>query len=285
MIRLWSGSMGQSRRPGLHIAGRVAVAAASAVVLAVAGGCADVSPQRSTRSPSATAVAKDLKTWLRDGAEKVGQDTFTVRFTMRHQGAEGYPVRIEMEVDPARRRSNMAVHFPIRQPGHFQWIEVKTIDKENWVRFFGFGQPPKGWLPIDLARMLGDGSPLFVGTQTVTDLQELVETVVEPRLVTERAVRGTLDLRRHPRLSAEVGKSLPATNVAVPFTATLDPQDRITNLTISFNQAGADAGEWQLLYSGFGSRLPIEPPPVAEILGPGDVDPRLLSNLKDVLPQ
>lgn len=278
------GSVGQPRRPGPGIAGRVAVSAVSAVVLAIAGGCADDSPQRSAPRLSATAVATDLKTWLREGAEKVGQDTFTVRFTMTHKGVEGYPVRIEMEVDPVRRRSNMAISFPVRQPGHFQWIEVKTIDKESWARFFGFGEPPEGWVPIDVSTMPGYDSSLFVGTQAATDLQELVETVVEPRLVTERAVRGALDLRRHPRLSAELGTSSPTMNMTVPFTATLDPQDRITNLTISFNQAVADAGEWQFLYSAFGSRLPIEPPPNAEVLKPDDVDSRLLSYLKDAVP-
>ncbi|MFV2104857.1 hypothetical protein [Micromonospora sp. LOL_024] len=231
----------------------------------------------------AAVPTKDLKTWLLEGAEKVGQDTFAVRFTMRREGTDGYPLRLEMKVDPARRRSDMAVHFPVRQPGQFQWIEVKTVDERGWIRFFGFGEPPKGWVPADLRKMLGEDSSLLTGTQLATDLRELVETVVEPRLITGRTVRGTLDLRQHSRLTAEARRSLPA-NADVPFTATLDPQDRITNLTIHFNQAGVDGSEWQLLYSSFGNRLPIEAPPVAEVLKPDDIDPRLLSNLKNAAP-
>lgn len=284
LIMTWPGSDRLSRESGPHIAGRVALAAATAVALVAAGGCADSSPPRPTVISPAAAPTKDLKAWLLEGAEKVGQDTFTVRFTMKREATEGYPLRLEMKVDPARRRSDMAVHFPVRQPGQFQWIEVKTIDERSWIRFFGFGEPPKGWIPADLTRMLGEDSSLLTGTQLATDLRALVETAVEPRLVTERAVRGSLDLRQHPRLTVEARGSLPV-NAAVPFTATLDPQDRITNLTIHFNQAGVDGSEWQLLYSSFGSRLPIEAPPVSEVLKPDDIDPRLLSYLKNAAPE
>ena len=69
---------------------------------------------------------------------------------------------------------------------------------------------------------------------------------------------------------------------ASPFTATLDSQDRITNLTISFNEATPDASEWQLLYHSFGTRVPINPPPDTEILDPADINPQMLSYLKGV---
>ncbi|MFI7578388.1 hypothetical protein [Micromonospora sp. NPDC049497] len=263
----------------------MAASAVSAVLLAVAGGCADDSPQRSVPRPSATAAAKDLKTWLREGAEKVGQDTFTVRLTMRHEGGvEGYLGGIELELDPARRRSTMTISFPIEQPGRPQWIEVKTVGTESWARFFGFGEPPAGWLPIDFSRIPADDSSLLLLRQVATDLPGLVETVVEPQRVTERAVRGSLDLRQHPLLGTALDRISPATDPTVPFSATLDPQDRITSLTIRFDQPVLDASEWRFLYSGFGNRLSIEPPADAEVLTPNDLDPRLLSFLRNAAP-
>ncbi|MFF5214599.1 hypothetical protein [Micromonospora sp. NPDC000442] len=176
----------------------------------------------------------------------------------------------------------MAIHFPIQQPGHFQWIEIKTVDEESWVRFFGFGAPPEGWLPVDLPRLLGADSSIFIGTQATDDLQELVKTSVELRLVTERAVRGVLDLRRHPHLTAELRAELPATNTMVPFDATLDAQGRLTNLTLHFDQVETGAGGWRFLYHSFGRRLPIEPPPAKDVLDPDDLDPQLLAELRDV---
>ncbi len=219
-------------------------------------------------------------TRLRLGAEKVSQDTFVMRLSVPREDESRAWTTLEMEIDPALRRSNMTIRLPIRQPGHIQWIEMRTVDKESWIRFFGFGEPPKGWLPADPTALLDGDNSFFDGTQATKDLQELVRTVVEPRLVTERVVSGTLDLHRHPYVFAELGRSAPTTDLSVPFTVTLDPQGRITNLTIFFDQTRRDAGRWQIVYHSFGKSLRIEPPSAGEVLQPGDVDPQLLSYLK-----
>ncbi|WBB88974.1 hypothetical protein [Verrucosispora sp. WMMC514] len=280
----WPGSGGLSVRSGVRAVGRLTVAAGVAVALALAAGCADAASPASAPSPSVSAAEQDLHTWLHEGAKKVGQDTYSTRLTITRRDVEGASVstRVEMTVDPARRRSDMSIHFPIRQPGHFQWVEIKTVDGESWARFFGFGAPPERWLAVDLPRLLGDDSSIFMGTQATDDLQELVKTSVELRLVTERAVRGVLDLRRHPQLTAELREELSGTNTMVPFDATLDAQGRLTNLTLHFDQVEAGAGEWQLLYHSFGRRLPIEPPPAGDVLEADDLDPRLLAELRDV---
>ncbi|MBQ1027976.1 hypothetical protein [Micromonospora sp. C95] len=281
---LWSGPGGLPGRSGVRAVGRMAVAAGVAVALAVAAGCADAGSPASAPSPSASAAEQDLHTWLHEGAKKVGQDTYSSRLSMTRRDVEGASVstRVEMTVDPARRRSDMSIHFPIQQPGHFQWIEIKTVDEESWARFFGFGAPPERWLPVDLPRLLGEDSSIFIGTQATDDLQELVKTSVELRLVTERAVRGVLDLRRLPDLTVELREELPGTNTMVPFDATLDAQGRLTNLTLHFDQVEAGAGRWQFLYHSFGRRQPIEPPPAKDVLDPDDLDPQLLVGLRDV---
>ncbi|WBB47266.1 hypothetical protein O3597_19200 [Verrucosispora sp. WMMA2044] len=264
--------------------GRLAAVAGVAVALALAAGCADAGSQASAPSPSASAAEKDLHRWLHEGANKVGQDTYSSRFTMTRRDVEGASVstRVEMTVDPARRRSDMSIHFPIRQPGHFQWVEIKTVDEESWARFFGFGAPPEGWIPVDLPRLFGADSSIFTGTQAMDDLQDLVKTSVELRLVTERAVHGVLDLRRHPHLTVELCEESSGTNAMVPFDATLDAQGRLTNLSLHFDQVEAGAGEWQFLYHSFGRRLPIDPPPAKDVLEPDDLDPQLLAELRDV---
>ncbi|SFC02637.1 hypothetical protein [Micromonospora sediminimaris] len=281
---VWSGPGRLLGRSGARAVGRLAAAAGAAVALALAAGCADAASPPSGPSPSAGAVQQDLHTWLHEGAKKVGQDTYSTRFTMTRRDVEGASVSttVEMTVDPARRRSDMAIRFPIRQPGHFQWIEIKTVDEKSWMRIFGFGEPPEGWLPVDLPRLLGADSSLFIGTQATDDLQELVKTSVELRLVTERAVRGVLDLRRHPHLTVELRRELSATNTMMPFDATLDAQGRLTNLTLHFDQAEAGAGQWQFLYHSFGRRQPIEPPPAGDVLEPADLDPQLLAELREV---
>ncbi|MEU4793596.1 hypothetical protein ACFWRG_31455 [Micromonospora tulbaghiae] len=90
-------------------------------------------------------------------------------------------------------------------------------------------------------------------------MKKLLAAVVDVRRSGDRSYAGTLDYTR----SGANGKALMAAGdkaKALPFTATVDEQGRLSTFTMDMTPIDASLGQMSVTYSEFGTPVRLSPP-------------------------
>jgi hypothetical protein len=226
-------------------------------------GCKDIGsggagPAGGASATASAAPQQDPKEALAAAAGKLGKDT--VKVTMKMSGG----LNATGAMDPTARKAQLAMNMSAS--GQSLKINVVMIDKDVYLKMTGVPSMPKKWMHIDAAKVkagstldvMPEGDPAGAG--------KMMNTVVDVQRTGEHGFKGTLDLTKSPSANAAALKAMGDKAKAVPFTATVDDQGRLTDMTVQMSALQPGAGDLKTTYSGFGTPVSIAKPPASQTM-------------------
>jgi hypothetical protein len=243
----------------------------AALSLAVAGctqppGGAASTPSASAPSPEAGTTA-DATTPAAQGealaeltaaAQKLNDDTVTV--DLRSSGLTS-----QASLDPKGDKATMSMKITAQNAT--STVEVRALENDFYLRATGMPNvDPTTWMHVDGARLAGTAfDPLPDGDAAGANRFISGMTQVQRD---GSGYRGTLDLTKVPGSGGVSVDVLGEKGKAVPFTATVDTQGRLTSLTLDLSTVDPQLGTLASTYSGFGEPVTVAAPPAAQQVEP-----------------
>jgi hypothetical protein len=174
-------------------------------------------------------------------------------------------------------RKAVALKIVEREPdvGFTLTMNALIVDQRGWIKLNfkpanlpGLPKLPKKWLLLDPGRLSDQkSSPLQYGDETDPGYTSLlVQSAADLRETAKGRYAGTVDLTQATQAEIVDDKTLTALGAkakAVPFTAAVDADGRLTSAVLKIPAAGTSkASTYQVTYSGFGSTAtPAVPAP------------------------
>jgi hypothetical protein len=249
-----------------------ALVTASVLTLALAACNGDAGNGSSAASSPTPAIPADPKQALLDSTKEIKKGNF--RFTMKGDemtghGAVHLPSRSAITVmkmgDPAGEMS--------------MDMEFIYIEPETWVKMTVGGALAN----VLQMKKLSSGKYLHLDQSRVKDLKDLsfdvndvdpagselvAKAIVDAKKTGEGAYSGTVDLSTATdagMVDADIVNELAARANALPFEATLDPQGRLTSLTIKMPAVGdTKAHDLKVTYADYGAAIAQQKPAASE---------------------
>lgn len=178
-------------------------------------------------------------------------------------------------IDPSNKAGTIEVKGT--QQGVSIDVAFTEIGTDAWAKVdlgalsSQLGINPKKWMKLDLSKMTGkDSMPFDLSQGDALELGKLISSVADVKRTDATHLTGTVDL------TAATGPNAPdadavqkagAAAKAIPFTATLDSQGRLTELKI--NGSSDLALDFQL--TNFGSPTKVTPPASDVIPAPASI--------------
>ncbi|MEV7329148.1 hypothetical protein [Micromonospora sp. NPDC093244] len=243
--------------------------------LAACGSDTDDKPAASGSSPSAPAVPADPKEALLASTKELGKGDFT--FTLAGADTTGGGL-----VHKPSNSAQFTVKFGDASEDVSIEMDMIYIDSESWVKM-DMGGAMAAAIPgatknkgkyqhLDKTK-IKDIKDLQLDPETLDPLASdaLVKGMTEVQKTGEGAYAGKIDITTAATDSAaldeEVVTALGAQAKALPFTAKLDPQGRLTELVISVPAAGETAAhEVKIGYTGYGAGTGAKKPPADKVV-------------------
>ncbi|MEV4624130.1 hypothetical protein AB0J74_36135 [Asanoa sp. NPDC049573] len=241
------------------------LAVLSALSLTVAGCGADGdSPSGSTGSaPAATSAAPaDPTDELAAAARKLNDTTMKMKLESAGSHSTG-------SLDPQRKLGEMTM--TVAAAGRELKIQVRTIGTDVYLQADGMPGVEAGkWLKIAGDRLAGSSFDVFPESDPA-GTQRILDAISDIKKDGPGKFSGTIDLTKTSTNKAAAA-SLGEKFKALPFTATVDDQGRLTSTTIDVSPAEPSAGKTTATYSDFGTAVTVEPPPAGDTVpAPDDV--------------
>jgi hypothetical protein len=251
------------------------VGAFAALALGLAGCAADdtsgggsgssggATPSAATSAPAASDAASELAA----AAQKLNDDTVTARL-------ESTGLTSTSKVDPKANKADATMKITA-STGSADFA-VRAVGEDVYIQADGLPnvQPGK-WLHIDGTKAAGTSFDI-IPDGDAAGARKFVDTVAEVTESSPGTYRGTLDLTKVPAGNGVSVSTLGDKAKAVPFTAAVDDQGRLTTLTIDMSSINPQLGTLKTTYSGFGEPVTVEAPAAADTVEP---DPELLKLL------
>jgi len=236
----------------LTVAGLSLVAALSFGVAGCNKATGSVSPD--SRATSAVPQESALDAFTA-AVQKLNDDTVHVTMTMTGVKASG-------DIDPIPKKASMVVR--LSYGGQDMKVNVVMVGDNLYLKVSGLPSLPDKWLHLD-ASQVGEGSPLgMLSKDDPTGANNLIETVVNVRRAGERGFNGTLDLTKSATADEKTLDVLGDKAKAVPFTATVDDQGRLTSTVVDLDAVNSALGKVETTYSDFGASVTVEKPAADE---------------------
>lgn len=153
-------------------------------------------------------------------------------------------------------------------------IDMVTLGNDIWVRLNlgaqnqALGIASDRWLHIDASR-LGDSAQLPVDPAGgAAAARGLLDGVVTVQTTDNKVFTGTLDLTKVTDTAAVTGDLLDRAGVkarALPFTATLDDQGRLSDLTVDLSSVSPSAA-LAVSFSEYGQPVTVDRPDAASVV-------------------
>jgi hypothetical protein len=208
-------------------------------------------PGTATSAPAVSDALADLTA----AAQKLNDDTVTVT-------VESAGLKSTGALDPAADKASSSMTFTGQ--GTSSTVDILAVEEDVYLKATGMPNvDPTKWLHIDVARLAGTSFDLLPEGDAA-GAGRFVENMADVESTGNGTYRGTLDLTK---VSGNAGVSidvLGGKGDAVPFTATVDDQDRLTGLTIDLSSVDPALGTVKTTYSGFGSPVTVAAPAAAE---------------------
>ncbi|HEX7745147.1 MAG TPA: hypothetical protein VF462_07790 [Micromonosporaceae bacterium] len=234
---------------------------------------ATASPSGSASSSSAT--ADDAKQKLLDSTKELSNGNFRFAIT-------GGPVNSTGLVHLPSRSAQMKMK--IGQAGSDVTMDVDFIwaEPDTWVKVDVGGAAVQGLPGMD---KVATGKYLHIDPTKAADLRdlrfdpnkvdpansaELARAITDVRETGEDTYAGTIDVSKAPdsgMFDVDLVTALGAQANAVPFTARLDSQGRLTEMVIQVPAAGnTKAQEIKITYSDYGAATAAQKPAAAQVV-------------------
>jgi hypothetical protein len=227
--------------------GRAAAMIVAACVMFAAGGCGTSTNSGDTPGGAAptTSKAPDPKELLLGSLKEYDKGVFSVDFT----GLDGTG---SAAVDSTKKQaylkmvstdpdSKFTMEFLLVEPDAYVKANLGELAKLPGMQQFS----GKTWLHIDRTKIKdADRLGVSVTDPDMLGLKALLQSANSVQAAGDKQYKGTLDLAKGentPMTDEDVVKALADKAAAVPFTATLDAQGRLTGLLIDVPAAGDKA--------------------------------------------
>lgn len=193
---------------------------------------------------------------LAEAAQHINKETAKIKLESSALTADGL-------MDPANKKMSMTVKMSV--VGQSMDMQMIVLDKDVYVKMAGLPGMGDKWMHIDgsavksgstLDELFPDGDPGGV--------RRMLDGMVDVQPDGERGFKGTIDLTKSPTANETI-KAM-GDKAKVPFTARLDEQGRLVELTIDMTPVEPEAGKMTVSYSDFGVPVTIEKPAASEII-------------------
>lgn len=225
----------------------------------------------SSSGSTAPAVPDDPKQALLASTEEITKGNF--RYLMRTDGGT-----VEGVVHLPSRSARLTVKSADSTNSTSMNMDIIHIDPESWVKLDvkGMDAVPgvdklksDKYLHLDQSKIEGlDGLRFDFSNVDPAGSPLLTESIVNVQKTGEGAYSGTIDLTKASNAALADDDALKALGVkaqSLPFEAKVDPQGRLTDLTIQVPAVGENkAHDLQITYSDYGAATPPEKPAPAE---------------------
>ncbi|SDX95576.1 hypothetical protein SAMN05444365_101195 [Micromonospora pattaloongensis] len=241
---------------------RTALGLLATLSVGVAGCAAQGSPDptasgSATPSVGATASASGSSSALDEltaAAQKLNDDTVKVTTEMTGLTGNG-------NLDPARNQARMTMELATE--GQPVTAEILVTGSDAYVKLAGAPNVQNKWMHVDVARLAG-GNFDIMPQGDPAGANKMIKSMAAVERTGEGSFRGTLDLTKAPTINTAVLSGLGDKAKAVPFTAAVDNQGRLTRLQIELTAIAPSLGTLSTTYSDFGAPVTVTRPPAAE---------------------
>jgi hypothetical protein len=207
----------------------------------------------STASSSASSSAADE---LTAAAQKLNNDSVTVAMEMTGLKGNG-------SLDPVRNRAMMTMNLATN--GQPMTADIVVLDKDAYVKLTGMPNVQNKWMHIDAAKLAG-GNFDIMPQGDPAGASKMIKGMANVQRNGEGSFSGTLDLTKAPTINTAVIAALGDKAKAVPFTAAIDSQGRLTRLNVDLATIAPALGTLTTTYSNFGAPVTVTKPAAAETI-------------------
>ncbi|MEV1285635.1 hypothetical protein [Micromonospora sp. NPDC049679] len=232
------------------------------------GAGASGSATPSTSSSASNSASNSAADELTAAAQKLNNDTVTVAMEMTGLKANG-------SLDPVRNRATMTMNLATN--GKPVTTEIIAVDKDAYVKLTGMPNVQNKWMHVDAAKLAG-GNFDIMPQGDPAGASKMIKGMADVERTGEGSFRGTLDLTKAPTINTAAIAALGDKAKAVPFTAAVDGQGRLTRLTVDLTTIAPALGTLNTTYSNFGAPVTATKPAAAETVEAPDSLPGLFGN-------
>lgn len=194
---------------------------------------------------------------LQAAVEKLNQESVRVSLTGGAQSGGG-------EMDP--RAGTAKMNLKMSLGGESMDIEFIRLQDDIYLKVPGLGGGAAGkWMHIDGSKLAADSSLGNMLRGDPAGAENLIKGVAEVQRDGERRFKGTIDVTKSPTANSAALGTLGDKAKAVPFTAAVDEQGRLTELTVDMSVLAAALGKLVATYSDFGAPVTVERPAASEV--------------------
>ncbi|MBW6438879.1 hypothetical protein KZ829_34630 [Actinoplanes hulinensis] len=228
---------------------RLTVVTVTIAALAGMGGCGSATTD--SKPAATTQAAADPLAEFVAASKKLGTETMKMKMEMPG-GIEASGVS-----DLAGKKVDMVMS--VGAAGQTMEIAVRLVGDEMFMKY-GATAGAKWWR-LDVSKLPASSS---MNPKNMADASAFAQAAVKVEKNGD-TFSGTLDMTKSPTADPESLKALGDKASAVPFTAKVDGEGRLTELVIDMSSLGAGAGKMTTTYSDFGTPVSVEAPPAAEV--------------------
>ncbi|MFC7549549.1 hypothetical protein [Plantactinospora sp. GCM10030261] len=204
----------------------------------------------SAASPSASA---DPTEELRAAARKLGEQSS--RATMESSVLNSITV-----LDPVKRVGH--AKMTLSAGSTKMKMEVILLDTDVYLKIDGAGMPKK-WMHADAGQIKAGGSLDIVPKDDPARVDGLINAVMDTERAADGTFTGTLDLSKAPTMTAGDLKAMGATTV--PFTAKVDDQGRLVEMSMDMSKIQDGLGKMTTTYADFGAPVTVAKPSASQV--------------------
>jgi hypothetical protein len=227
-------------------------------------GCGDSSSTAAPEAGAATTAPADPKAALAASTKELAGGNYAFKATSPDADAEGV-VHIPSKSGSIKlegKTEGFAIHMDLLLVDADRWVRMSTPQGKS---ILDEKADPDTWFHVDASKLSKDADfgvdvsqpdMLYVGTivTAATTVQGDAHTITG-------TIDGTKITSEDAFLDSQTIKDVGAAASALPFTATLDDQGRLTKLVIDVPKAGdTAAGKWTVELSGYGEQKALTKP-------------------------
>jgi hypothetical protein len=239
---------------------KIRVFAAGIGVLAAAtfalAGCGTKAPEDASPPPTSSAPQVPAKAALASAFKKLEQQSFKAEQTM-----DGLvSMKGTSAMDPAAKKADVTIETGVGDTKIK--VVMRSLNNEIWVKMSGVPGLADKWMHVP-ADKVKKGSSL---DPYKFDTSQLSNALVSAERDGASGFKGTMDVTVSGSLGEDAVKQLGDKAKAVPFTATVDGQGRVSQFTLDMNSVVPGMGSMKTIYSGYGDPVTVSPPPASEVI-------------------
>jgi len=254
---------------------RLLAAASLAGLVVGTAACNVTSPGGAPASPSPSAAASadagDAKEALSKAAMELGKTSYQVDVVAG-------PVSSKGAMDPVGQQGTMTTTLFTGSAN--ATLETTLIGADMWLKITGLPAVPNKWLHLDTAKLPEDSAlGIRPGKLDPANTDRMIESITTIERAGASGYRGTLDLTK-ASTSAIIDKATVDTlgdrAKAVPFTAMVDAQGRLTNFTMDLGMVEGVPVKVNVTYRDFGAKVSPTRPAATDVVEAPDAVYQLL---------